>query len=89
MFELILLEPKKGHYKVYKIVKDKKKSKEAQAAAQKELDVINTENKAIVENANNRKLEKNLKQAETRARQRGGKVTVHETQEEYIDMDKN
>jgi len=68
-----------------KIVKDKKKSKEAQAAAQKELDVINTENKAIVENANNRKLEKNLKQAETRARQRGGKVTVHETQEEYIE----
>jgi len=68
-----------------KIVKDKKKSKEAQAAAQKELDVINTENKAIVENASNRKLEKNLKQAENRARQRGGKVTIHETQEEYIE----
>jgi len=68
-----------------KIIKDKKKSKEAQAAAQKELDAINTENKAIVEDASNRKLEKNLKEAETRARQRGGKVTVHETQEQYIE----
>ena len=68
-----------------KIVKDKKKSKEAQAAAQKELDAINIENKTIVENASNRKLEKNLKQAEGRARQRGGKVKVHETQEQYVE----
>lgn len=68
-----------------KIVKDKKKSKEAQSQAQKELDAINEENKAIVEEANNRKLEKNLKAAETRARQRGGEIRVYETQEDYIE----
>ena len=66
-----------------KIIKGK--SIQAKNMAQNELDILREENLNTLREASDRKLEKNLKQAENRARQRGGEIKVWRTQEEYIE----